>query len=31
MTARLPITHHKRGDTWDRTQKYTLPAGTWTA
>lgn len=31
MTARLPITYHKLGDTWDRTQKYTLPAGTWTA
>lgn len=29
MTARLPITYHKLGDTWDRTQKYTLPADPW--
>ena len=31
MRQPYPLTYHKAGDTWDRTQKYTLPAGTWTA
>ena len=31
MSTRYPVTYHKPGDTWDRTQLYALPAGTWTA
>jgi hypothetical protein len=25
-----PVTYHRIGDTWDRTQRYALPSGTWT-
>ena len=31
MRPPYPLTYHKAGDTWDRTQRYTLPAGDWTA